>query len=330
MGTSDHRIARGAIRIALRRSIALAVTAAVLMCAACSASTKTASSSIMKVGSGGIGASSAAAAAPDALTPLNGKSAAGSSSGVPSAGSQLDVAPTAQIKIASLTIAAKDVGTAATSAIQIATVAGGGVTADVRSAATAGDPSSGSAQLTLKVAPDQLEPTLTQLDGLGTERSRQTSTQDVSGQVADVNSRVASAQASIARLQALFSRATAVGDIVSIEGQLATREADLESLQAQQRTLSAQTSLATITLDLVPLGAPAAAAKTHRGGFLGGLDAGGRAFVTGSIWVLTAIGAVLPFAVVLALIGAVVIVVRRRSARTAPLATPTSGPGVLE
>ena len=320
MGTSGHRTAW------FRRTIALIALGAVLIgCAGCSGSTKSASGSVVDAGSG----SNATASAPDAVAvPLAGKADTGSSgSSADSASGQLDLDPTTQIKVASLTVAAKNVGTAATSAIEIATAAGGGVADDIRTAPTPADPDSGSAQLTLKVAPDQLEPALTQLDALGTERSRQTSTQDVSGQVADVNSRVASAQASIAQLQALFSRATAVGDVVAIEGQLATREADLESLQAQQRALSAQTSLATITLNLVPLGAPVVAAKTHRSGFLGGLDAGGRAFVTTTSWVLTAVGAVLPFALLIVLIGAGVLVGRRRLSRGA---TPRSDPGVVE
>ncbi len=257
-----------------------------------------------------VGGSADSAKAPE------GVAAAPAQSGADAA-SKLNLATTAEIKTADLTVAAKDVNAAANSAIQIATTAGGGVSADVRTAPTPGDATSGSAQLTLKVLPDQLETTLSRLDGLGEERSRQSSSQDVTGQVADVTSRVASAQASIAQLQALFSKATAVGDIVSIEGQLSQREADLESLQAQQRALNAQTSFATVTLSLVALGAPVAVKHADRGGFVGGLADGWHAFTKALGWGLTGVGAVLPFAILLALIAWAAIVIRRRLGKLA-------------
>jgi hypothetical protein len=260
------------------------------------------------------GAASSAAAAPTAAAPIAGDQNAASQKAADS--SSLNLGSTAQIKTADMTIAAKNVTAAATSAIQFATGAGGGVSADVRTAASSDDPSSGSAQLTLKVLPDQLESTLARLAGLGTERSRQSSSQDVTGQVADVSSRVASAQASIARLQVLFSKASAVGDIVAIEGQLAQREADLEALQAQQRALTAQTSFATIAVDIVALTAPVTKTKpADRSGFVGGLSNGWHAFTKALGWGLTGIGAVLPFAIVLALLVGAARWWRRRHSR---------------
>jgi Domain of unknown function (DUF4349) len=285
-------------------------------------------------GKASSGASSAAGGVADFAGPAKAPAAASSSAASASAAapndtvSNLNLGSTAQIKTAQLTLAARDVAAAATAAIQVATGAGGGVSADVRSAATAGDPSSGSAQLTLKVPPDQLEVTLTRLDALGTERERQTSSQDVTGQVADVTSRVASAQSSIAQLQALFSRATAVGDVVAIEAQLSQREADLEALQAQQRALSAQTSFATITMSIVALGAPVATVKpADRGGFVGGLEDGWHAFTRALGWGLTGIGAVLPFAILIALLAWAALAIRRR---LRPAAVSPSGPGVVE
>jgi hypothetical protein len=260
------------------------------------------------------GAATSAAAAPAAAAPIAGDQNAAAQKAAQS--SSLNLGSTAQIKTADMTIAAKNVNAAATSAIQFATGAGGGVSADVRTAATSDDPSSGSAELTLKVLPDQLESTLARLAGLGTERSRQSSSQDVTGQVADVTSRVTSAQASIARLQVLFSRASAVGDIVAIEGQLAQREADLEALQAQQRALTAQTSFATIALRIVALTAPITKTKpADRSGFVGGLSNGWHAFTKAVGWGLTGIGAVLPFAIVLALLGGAALWWRRRHSR---------------
>jgi hypothetical protein len=247
------------------------------------------------------------------------------------------VVSTAQVKTAQLTVAAKNVTTAATTAIGFATAAAGGVSGDTRTAATPDDPNGARADLTLKVAPNQLEVVLAELDTLGTERSRQSSSEDVTGQVADVTSRVTSAQASIARLQALFSHASAVGDIVAIEGQLAQREADLESLQAQQRALSAQTSFATITLTLVALTAPVLKPPSpDRGGFTGGVRNGWQAFTRAVGWALTGIGTALPFAILVLLVIVGGLLWRRHRnpgpAPSQPSADPVvaSGPGVLE
>ena len=310
--------------------IAATVASAVLV--GCSSGSGKSSGSASSAAAGGVADFAAGAA----KAPEPAASSAGAASGAASSGaapndtvSNLNLGSTAQIKTAQLTLAARDVSAAATAAINVATGVGGGVSADVRTAATAGDPSSASAQLTLKVPPDQLETTLTRLDALGTERERQTSSQDVTGQVADVTSRVASAQSSIAQLQALFSRATAVGDVVSIEAQLSQREADLESLQAQQRALSAQTSFATITMSIVALGAPVAVVKpADRGGFVGGLTDGWHAFTRALGWGLTGIGAVLPFAILIAGLAWAALAIRRRL-RPVAAAAP-SGPGVVE
>lgn len=299
-------VRRGLLAVALVVATATAITA-------CSKHTASSSS-----------AASSAAASGAALAPIAGNDAKSAAS-PDSATSNLNLGSTAQVKIASLTVAVKDVNAAANSAISAATGTGGGVANDQRTAATPDDPSSASAQLTLKVPPDQLEPTLTRLDTLGTERSRTSNSKDVTGQVADVNSRVASAQASIAELQTLFNKATAVGDIVAIESQLSQRESDLESLQAQQRALSAQTSFATITLSLVTLNAPVAPPKkVDHAGFGGGLSSGWHAFTKALGWGLTGVGAVLPFVILLALIGWGVIAIRRRIKPASLPTTPTA------
>lgn len=196
---------------------------------------------------------------------------------------------------------------------QIATAAGGQVYADER---TAG--SNPTAALTLKVPGPSLVGVLDTLSALGKERSRQSSTRDVTTEVADVSSRVRSAQASIDRLRVLFGRAVKVGDVIELESELARREAELESLQAQQRTLASQTAMATVTLQLST--APAVADHKDRatGGFLGGLARGWQTFRSAAGGVATGIGAAVPFLVLVLLVGAAVVVVRRRSRTGAP------------
>jgi hypothetical protein len=213
---------------------------------------------------------------------------------------------------------ASNVALKANEAGDIVTGLGGEVDSDDR---TAGKHAY--ATLRLLVPPDDLRSVLTQLSKLGRETSRSGSTRDVTTEVADVNSRVASAEQAITRLRTLYAKAAKVRDVISIESELNRREADLESLQAQQRALSRKTSMATITLQLTTANKPVhhAAAK-HRGGFLGGLHRGWDAFRSAAGWLATALGAILPFLLVVLVlaIGARLLWPRTRRPAPAPSA----------
>ena len=170
-----------------------------------------------------------------------------------------------------------------------------------------------SATLVLRVPSRQFEILLSRLNALGTEVSYSRSSDDVTQQVVDIRSRLASQEASIARLRALMSRATSISDVTSLEGQLAQRESDLESMKAQQQSLSDQTALATITLSLQ---SPDTVAKAgHHKGFTGGLRSGWDTFTSATRWVVEAVGALLPFALLFAVIAGGWHLARRRSAR---------------
>jgi hypothetical protein len=154
---------------------------------------------------------------------------------------------------------------------------------------------------------------------LGTVESGSRSSTDVSAEVADVDARVSSAEASLARVRALLARAETIADIVALEGELARRQADLEALQARQRVLADQTAQATVTVALVER--DAVLTEEPSTGFLAGLRAGWDAFAAATVGGLTVLGAVLPFAVLAALIAFLVWLVVRRSRRHTPAPT---------
>ncbi|HEX6755553.1 MAG TPA: DUF4349 domain-containing protein [Mycobacteriales bacterium] len=238
------------------------------------------------------------------------------SSGAPDAGSAatgVPDLPRALIRTADITVKVDDVGAAARTAQDYARAAGGGVAGDNR----AGTGRDARADLILKVPPAQLDGSLDRLGGLGEEVGRASSTQDVTEDVADVDVRVRSMQASIARVRAILSQATRIGDVVAVEGELSRRTTELESLQARQRALAGQTSLATVTLHLLAKGSPATP-PAERTGFLGGLRNGWDAFTTAVGWVLTGIGAVLPFLIVLVPLALAALWYARRVRRTPP------------
>jgi hypothetical protein len=180
--------------------------------------------------------------------------------------------------------------------------------------------------LTLRVPAAKVGAVTDQVAGLGTVRSRNLTSQDVTQQSIDVASRLATQKASIARVRALLARATRISDIILIEGELSNRESNLESLEAQLTSLNDSVDLATLTVNLSVAGAPPKPAKADTG-FLAGLGHGWSAFVAALVVALTVLGAVLPFAALVALIGVpALLLYRRRRTGGSQLPAPTPAP----
>jgi Domain of unknown function (DUF4349) len=226
---------------------------------------------------------------------------------------------------AELTVRVGDVAGAAHKAEQIASAAHGFVATEQITTDPA-HPANDSATLTLRVPAAAYDATIQTLTGLGTRISAQRTTQDVTDQVVDTTSRLSTARASIARVRTLLDRATSLGQVISLESELSKREADLESLEQRLATLQHQVALATINVDLTR-SATAAPSHRHRArsGFLGGVERGWHAFTRAGNGVLIAVGAVLPFGLVLAAVVVTIVLARRRIR-----STPTSGDVVGE
>jgi Domain of unknown function (DUF4349) len=225
------------------------------------------------------------------------------------------------IYTAELTVRAKNVGAALSTATSIVTAAGGYVSTENSSGAGAGQPaSSATATVTLKIPAAVYPATLAKLTGtgLGTQLSLHQQAQDVTQQVADVGSLVASDQAAITQLRALLKDAGSVNDLLNVQDQINTETSDLEAMLAQQQALDHETAYATVTLTLVgPKAAAKARAKQKPApppGLASGLTGGWRAFRLTIDWLLAFIGAVAPFAAVVAVIGGAVWWARRRVA----------------
>jgi hypothetical protein len=176
--------------------------------------------------------------------------------------------------------------------------------------------------LTLRVPPESFDATVDAVSKLGTVTSRTVSTDDVTGDVADVSGRLAAARASAARLRGLLDRAGSVTEITTLESELSERESDLESLASRQRALHDRTSLATVTATFTRAAPkPPPPPKVAAPGFTGGLRAGWTAFVGTVRVLLVVVGALLPFLVVSAVMGAAVLAAYRRRRRIGVHAT---------
>ncbi|MGL4174777.1 MAG: DUF4349 domain-containing protein, partial [Dermatophilaceae bacterium] len=232
---------------------------------------------------------------------------------------------------ADVALEVKDVAAAASRVRTIAVGAGGLVVGEQLST-DATTPEGGGTRpaggtVTISVPSDKLDGILDDISKVGAVVIRTTSTEDVTAQYVDTESRVESAKASVERVRALMSRATTLADVVTLEAELSRRQADLEALQGQLAALKDATALSPVTVRLSTDGDVTPEEETDDTGFLAGLAAGWEAFTVSVAVLLTVIGALLPFAVAVAVVaGPFAILLRRRShgapAAAPPVATP--------
>lgn len=181
-------------------------------------------------------------------------------------------------------------------------------------------------RLVLRIPSASFADAMTALEGTATLITSSSAVDDVTTKVIDTQVRLRVQRASIRRITLLLDRAQSIRDIVDIEGQLSRRQAALGSLTRTAAYLADQTSMATITVSLERTVDEPAEKKPEpeETGFLAGLDAGWSAFTGAAVGLATAAGAVLPFAVVLALLGAVTWPLRRRIRAGRTARTPSA------
>lgn len=193
------------------------------------------------------------------------------------------------------------------------------------------DGSPGRSTLQLRFPGSDFDTVMDALEGLGKLQDSDRKSDDVTTKVIDVNTRVETQQASIKQLKRFLKRATDVNDMINVESEIATRQADLESMLAQQKYLADATSMATITVYLsTPEAHVTPPGVLDDAGFLTGLKGGWHGLLGFLIVAATVLGAVLPFAVAIALVGVPLWLllrplVRRRVPAPAPPATPDAG-----
>lgn len=145
--------------------------------------------------------------------------------------------------------------------------------------------------------------------------TRSVTATDVTDRVVDVEARIRTLRESIERIRKLMDRAGSIADIARVESELTSRQAELESLLAQQKALANSVERAPVTVTLVRPG------QSNPGNpFVIGLTRAWEALQQSITVLLTLAGGLLPFAVVLGLIGWPVVrrFRTRRAARTAP------------
>ena len=157
-------------------------------------------------------------------------------------------------------------------------------------------------RLVIRVPSQFFDDVMTELGEVADLRSAKRTSEDVTTEVIDIGVRVRAQEKSLERIELLLARAQNLRDIIAIESQLSRRQADLDSLKAQQAFLADQTSLSTITVFLEQT-EKAVPVEQDEAGFLAGLERGWEALGRAATVLATGLGAVLPFMVVLLLLG---------------------------
>lgn len=228
-----------------------------------------------------------------------------------------DQVPDKVISTGTVSLTADDVAALRFDVQRIADEQGGQVSGEETESGDDGDVTR--SRMVLRVPTAKFTATMQALEKAGALQSSSQGSEVVTEQYVDLQARVRAQEKSLERVEVLFSRANSIRDIMAIEGQLTRRQADLDSLKGQLRYLEEQTAQATITVHLerTDVRDP----EVDEAGFVAGLKAGWSAFTTSLTGLATVVGAVLPFALALGLLGFVVWLWVRRSLRSRRTAT---------
>lgn len=183
------------------------------------------------------------------------------------------------------------------------------------------------ARLVVRVPSTSFDEATRDLEEVATLLSSNTAGEDVSTEVIDVDARIRAQRASVSRVEALLDQATDLQQVISIERQLANRQADLDSLVARQKYLADQTALSTITIAIEqPDEDEPKKDDDDDNAFVGGLKDGWDSFVDGLVVALTVVGFLLPWLILVAVLGVPLWLGLRRRADRRPAPPAPAAP----
>ena len=264
--------------------------------------------------------SEAGGAAEDRATSRTFSGQSGDDSGAASSPSPV-ATERAIVSSGTVSLTSKDVGAARRDVQRIVDAQGGEVTEEDTETDDEGETSY--ARMVLRVPSSAFDEAMQALEDVAVLRSSNRGSEDVTTQVIDTGVRVRAQEASLKRVELLLARAKTLKDIIWIESQLTNRQAELDSRKSPQTWLKDQTSLSTITVDIpAKHEAKAEEPDDEPAGFLTGLEGGLDALAGTALVVATVVGALLPFAVVLLVLGVPAWLLLRR--RRTPAAQPAA------
>lgn len=175
------------------------------------------------------------------------------------------------------------------------------------------------AWLTVRVPASRLDDATAELRQVGEVIASQTDRRDVTGEAVDLRARIDALRASVERLTALVGEADSTSDLIAAEEALAARQAELESYEQQLKMLDELVGMSTLTVSLV---APDQVVAADPAGFGDGLAAGWNGLVATLNGIVIALGFLLPWLAVAAVVLLIVWAVLRTRRRRSRAATP--------
>ncbi|WP_040165165.1 DUF4349 domain-containing protein [Microbacterium gorillae] len=219
------------------------------------------------------------------------------------------------------TVVVTDVQHAADTLATYASAHGGLVDAQTLGAADPADPSAATTRttygsMTLRIPADAMTQAVTDLAEVGTVTSSTTQRTDVTAQSIDIQARIDALKTSVQRLTALMAQAGNVADLTATDEALSQRQAELDSYTQQLKALKDQVAMSTLTVTLHQ----ADTAAADPAGFGDGLAAGWHGLVAAVNGTIIAVGFLLPWLAIAAVVALVIwfIVRARRRRRDTP------------
>lgn len=230
----------------------------------------------------------------------------------------------AVISTGTVSLRSKDVAEARREVQRVVDAQGGDITDE--NTETDDEGATSYSRLVVRVPSAKFNAAMVALEEAAEFRSSNRGAKDVTTEVIDTDVRVRAQESSLKRVELLLSRAQSLKDIIWIESQLTSRQAELDSMKSQQAWLRDQTSFSTITVDITAIAEKdkVEEEKETETGFLAGLDGGMKAMGASLSAIATVVGALLPFAVLLLVLGLPVWLLVRRRRTTQPATADAS------
>lgn len=173
------------------------------------------------------------------------------------------------------------------------------------------------ASLTLRIPADSLDAFLSNTGELGRITSRNMSSTDVTASYQDTAARLENQKLLLARLQALTDTAGDLSDLLALETQLADTQYNIEQLESALADTDQQVNDATVRVTLNEEAQPDLRDETVSLGdrIRGALSTGWNAFVSFLQDCVVFLTAALPFIAIVAVMAAVVIIIRKAKKR---------------
>jgi hypothetical protein len=168
--------------------------------------------------------------------------------------------------------------------------------------------SASNAWITVRVPAAQLADATAALGEIGDVTASQIDRRDVTSEAVDLRARIDALSASVERLTSLVAKAGSTSELIAAEEALASRQADLESYQQQLKYLDEQVGMSTLTVSLFE---PSPAVEADPAGFGDGIAAGWNGLLATMNGFVLAFGFLLPWLAVIAVIAAIVWLIRR-------------------